>query len=483
MLKICILSFIDFLRRIGMRLSFTSLISIILIIISPLHAQQTSKRNLLTMEEAISRALSRNNRVRATEFAVKKANWDKKHAWTLLFPTVSVNSRYSWIDDSTYALRDFSKYFEDMPEIPGMDIDIPQVVFQKSYYTSLDVTMPLFNSALLNSISIANVSEDMAIQFNKSTRNNVAFMVISTYLFVLKNKEILKLQQDYLELSGLNYEKAERMHDAGRYSKTEALRWKVDLQQQKSVVVNSESALRSTMTIFTRLLNMDMREYIEIENRIPQSLLTESQKLEQFTDEEILALVQLDDNELIQANAALAAAKSNEKISKKLYHNSYTSYLPNLSLSYSYGWRENNTVELDDYSPQTLMVNLSMPLFTGFKNVTSTKAAYYDYKRSYEDFYDQMQNIRLILTETVNKIINLKTQRQLAATNVEFTEKNYSIVEQQKEKGLVSNIDFIDAKLNWQNAKLNDISAHYDFITAMVELYYLLGKLDKVIEY
>ena len=55
---------------------------------------------------------------------------------------------------------------------------------------------------------------------------------------------------------------------------------------------------------------------------------------------------------------------------------------------------------------------------------------------------------------------------------------NYRIVEQQKEQGFVSNLDFIDAKLNLQNAKLNDISAHYDFITAMVELYYLLGKVD-----
>jgi len=86
-----------------------------------------------------------------------------------------------------------------------------------------------------------------------------------------------------------------------------------------------------------------------------------------------------------------------------------------------------------------------------------------------------------MLTETVNKIINLKTQRELSKANVEFSEHNYRTVSLQKEKGLISNIDFIDAKLNLQNAKLNDISTNYDFISAMVELYYMLGKLNLLI--
>ena len=67
------------------------------------------------------------------------------------------------------------------------------------------------------------------------------------------------------------------------------------------------------------------------------------------------------------------------------------------------------------------------------------------------------------------------------ATNVSFNEKNYSVIEQQKEKGLVSNLDFIDAKLNLQNSKLENINTHYDFISAMTELFYLLGKLNNVI--
>jgi len=457
------------------KILFSLILTFLLFTFVSAQESNSSNKVYLTLEESISKALSQNNQVKASEFAMRKADWDTKHAWTQFFPTVSLNAHYSWIDDSTFALRDFRRYLP-----PQMNI--PQTVFQESYYTSIDMTMPIFNGAILNGLYIANAAEDASIQMNESTKRNIVYLVTSTYLNVLKLSDVLKLQKEYQNLSQLNFEKAGRLYNAGRYSKTEVLRWKVELQQQKSVVVNSESQLRTANTMLKRLVNIEMQKDIEINNLIPESLKLESDKLISITDQQILQLIQLNDEELIEVNAALAAAESNKEISRHLYHNSYSSYMPNVNLNYSHAWQENNTIELDDYSPKTLMVNFSMPLFTSFQNFTSVKSSYYEYKANEENFYDQLQNTRLVLTETANKIINLKTQKELSETNVAFNEKNYNVIEQQKEKGLVSNLDFIDAKLNLQNSKLDNINTHYDFISAMVELYYLLGKLDGVIK-
>jgi outer membrane protein TolC len=127
------------------------------------------------------------------------------------------------------------------------------------------------------------------------------------------------------------------------------------------------------------------------------------------------------------------------------------------------------------------MVNFRMPIFTSFQNYTQLKSTYYEYRESQEKFYDQLLNLRYILTETVNKLINLKTQKELSKISLEFNERNYRIVDQQREKGLVSNIDFVDAKVNLQNANLDDVNNYYDFIRGMVELYYLLGKLQNIL--
>jgi outer membrane protein TolC len=224
-----------------------------------------------------------------------------------------------------------------------------------------------------------------------------------------------------------------------------------------------------------------MRDFVEVDPNIPEKLYSENEKLNILSDNEILKMIQVEDDILIQANAALSAARSNEDINELSYQNSYADFLPNVSLSYSYAWRENNTPMWDDYSPQTLMINFSVPLFTGFNNYTKLKSSYFEYKKSQETFTDQLQNIRYLLTEAVNKIINLKTQKELSLVNVEYNENNYRVVEQQKEQGLVSNIDFIDARINLQEAKLADVSNRYDFISSMVELYYLLGKLESIL--
>ncbi len=466
-------------NRINFKNIFVVTLTALLLNCITLFAQEEEQPKYITLEDAISRALSLNNQVRASEFALKQATWDKRFAWTQLFPTISFNSNYTWIDDSTFALRDFSRYLQD----PNLPFQIPQTVFQESYYSSFDVNMPIFNGSLLNGLSIAGANQDMASQVDESTRRNIIFLTISSYLNVLKGQEVLNLQKEYLELSKLNYEKAERLYDAGRSSKTEALRWKVEFQQQKVTVVNSESTLRSLKATLNRVLNIDMHHDLKTENILSEKLDQESKKLLSLSDAEIIAMSRLDNDQLIKSNAALKAGKLGEEISYLQYRNSYASFMPDISLTYSYAWRENNTVALDDYSPKTLMVNFSLPLFNSFQDYTKLKSVYYEYKKGQEDFAEQIKDTRYIITETVNKVINQKTQNELSVLNVEYNENNYYTVEKQKERGLISNIDFIDAKLNLQNARLDKISNQYDFVSSIVELYYLLGKVDHLVDY
>ena len=58
--------------------SVVLLIIIFLVIGKPLISQDNSGSVYLTMENAIARALARNNQVKAAEFGIKKATWDKK---------------------------------------------------------------------------------------------------------------------------------------------------------------------------------------------------------------------------------------------------------------------------------------------------------------------------------------------------------------------------------------------------------------------
>ncbi len=439
-------------------------------------AQNPNNKVFLTLQGSISRALQGNNQLKSSYYGLQKAKWDKYRAWTQFLPTANFSSRYMHIDDQTLRERDFRSY---MP--PELRDQIPQTVFQESYYTAIDVSMPIFNGVLLNGLRIANASKKTAQKMNESTRNNILFQVINSYLAVLKSKDLLQLQKDFTNLAKLNYEKAGRQQLAGRYSENELLFWEIDYQSQQSSLINTESILRTSKAVLTNLINMDMFTDFEVESTIPINILNEAEKFANLSNNEILKMIRLSDDELIKANAALTASQLQTKLSKLLFKNTYASYLPNVDLLYSHAWRENNTLELDDYSPKTFIINFSIPLFTSFQNFSNVKSSYYDYRQSEEEHQNQLDNIRFVLSETANKIIDLKTQRELSKLNVKYSQNNYRVIEQQKERGLISNIDFINTKLALQNNELTDITNQYDFISAIIELNYLLGKLDQVV--
>jgi len=440
-------------------------------------SQNSNDKVYLTLQGSISRALQDNNQLQSSYYGLQKAKWDRHRAWTQFLPTANLSSRYMRIDDQTLAERDFRRY---MP--PELQAQMPQTVFQESYYTAIDVSMPIFNGVLLNGLRIANAGKKTAQKMNESTRNNILFQVINGYLAVLKSEDLLQLQKDFTDLAKLNFEKAERQQLAGRFSENELLFWEIDYQTQQSSLIGTESILRTTKSVLTNLIGMDMFTDFDVESTIPINILDEADKFSNLSNTEILQMIKFSDDELIRANAALASSQSSTRLSKLLYKNTYSSYMPNVSLLYTHAWRENNTIDLDDYSPKTYMVNLSIPLFTSFQNFSNVKSSYYDYRQSEENHQNQLDNIRFVLSETANKIIDLKAQRELSRLNVKYSQNNYRIIEQQKERGLISNIDFINTKLALQNNELTDITNQYDFITAIIELYYLLGKLDEVVK-
>ena len=429
----------------------------------------------LTLEACLRQALSSNRELQAAGFAAEKANWDRRNAWSQFAPRVSFNTEVTRIDEQTLAERDFSRYFP--PEIP-----VPRVAFRTSYYSSFQAHIPIFDAELINGLSVATTGQAAAERTREAIRDRILLQVTSGYLEVLKRGAMLELQREFLVLTGLNVEKAERMHRAGRYSKLDLLRWQVEHQGQKSSVAAGESALRDATVRLRRLLNLRTLHVDALADRVPDRLEAEVARVAGLSEAEIRKLAGVDSRTLVDGNAMLAAAEQDRERSRLVYRGQYSSYLPDVSLSYSTAWRRNDTPALDEYRPSTVMLNLSVPLFTGFRNLSRLKSAQFSYRAQDTRFSDMIDETRQTLGETVNRIVNLKTQRELIRTSLTFNENNYRIVSREKEMGRVSNLDVIDAKLNLQNARLLEITTQFDLTSAVIELSYLMGGLDDLVE-
>lgn len=434
-----------------------------------------AEESRLTLEACLRQALSANRQLQAARFAAEKATWDRRNAWSQFAPRVSFNTEVTRIDEQTLAERDFSRYFP--PEIP-----VPRVAFRTSYYSSFQAHIPIFDAEIINGVSVATTGQAAAERTSEAIRDRILLQVTSGYLDVLKRGAMLELQREFLVLTGLNVAKAERMHLAGRYSKLDLLRWQVEHQQQKSSVAAGESALRDATVRLRRVLNLRSLHADALVDRVPDRIEAEVARVAGLSDAEIRRFAGVDSRTLVDGNAMLAAAEQDRERSRLVYRGQYSSYLPDVSLSYSTAWRRNDTLALDDYRPSTVMLNLSVPLFTGFRNLSRLKSAQFSYRAQDTRFSDLVDETRQALGETVNRIVNLKTQRELVRTSLAFNENNYRIVSREKEMGRASNLDVIDAKLNLQNARLLEITTQFDLTSAVIELRYLMGGLDDLIE-
>ena len=82
-----------------------------------------------------------------------------------------------------------------------------------------------------------------------------------------------------------------------------------------------------------------------------------------------------------------------------------------------------------------IMLNMSVPLFTGFRNLSRLKSALFSYRAQDTRFSDLVDETRQTLGETINRIVNLKNQRELIRTSLDFNENNYRIVSRKRNWG------------------------------------------------
>jgi outer membrane protein TolC len=262
----------------------------------------------------------------------------------------------------------------------------------------------------------------------------------------------------------------------------EVLRWTVDYQQQRGRVVSTEAALRNAAADLRRLVHSSESDSLVADANLPAALVTDSERFAALPDDSIRAVARIAPPALLQENPNLAAAQAREEVSRLRYKNAQAAYLPDLSLSYSYAWRENNTVALDEYATTRLSVQLRFPIFTGFDNLTSMKSTYYDYKEQAARLSDQVWETRAALDRAANRVVDLKYQRLLHEATVELTERTWDITAREKAQGLASNLDLIDARLNLQSAQVDGVASRYDLMSAVVELHYLTGRIGKLFE-
>mgnify|MGYP000666262628 CR=1 FL=1 len=210
-----------------------------------------SSKAIWTLKECIDYALSNNLQVKRSELSLELSSIDKRQARLALLPDANAfaSSGYNW----------------------GRGIDPVTNQFissQRNGYMSLGASggIDIFNGfRLQNTIKQASMEFEASEEDLSKTRNDVTLSVISLFVNVVFNIELLANARLQLASSQQQYERTQKLVAAGSLPKSNELNLDAQVATNELNLINQENALNLSVLQLQQALQIPANDEFDVE--------------------------------------------------------------------------------------------------------------------------------------------------------------------------------------------------------------------------
>lgn len=431
----------------------------------------------LSLQEAIDLALSENPTIKVADLEIERYDYVRKETMGNLYPTLSVGGTY------TYAVvkSEISK---------GLSFGADNTIA-----ASAEVGLPLVMPAVWRSIKMTEVQMENAVEQARASRIDLVNAVKKAYYNILLAEQSLAVLRSSEATVSKTVEDTRVQYEHGLASEYNLLTAEVQLSNLQPSIIQTANSI----DIAKRLLKM----YLSLPENVDLALVG---TLDDFRNailnggEELTTDIS-NNSQLRQLDIQAELLQQNLKLTQ-------TSRMPSLvafgQFSYS-----GNDMQRPDFSammgggaaggttggatgdagtaeavkksfywqhPISVGVQLSVPIFSGFKNTNKVKQVrnqirQLDIQRDYLAKSTDVQvrtSINNLLTAREKMFANEKTVAQ--------AQKAYDISNTRYKAGAGTILELNTAELSLTQAKLNYSQAIYDYLSAKADYDKIIGK-------
>ena len=443
-----------------------------------------------TLLECVNIALEKNINIQQSEFDLEGADIDKDDAIGNFLPRINAQSQHIWNNGLSQNITN------------GL---IENLTTQfSSFGGNLGVTL-FSGKQNINQLARANLNI-IARQYQlEDMKDDISLFVANSYLQVMFNKELEKVQRYQLEIAKQELERTQLRISAGVQTEAEIYEIEANLASQGQALVQSENATRlSLISLAQSLLITDYENFdiADVNFNVPlsQILLEKPKKI----FEKSLTLR----NDIKVAATNIEIAKTDINLAKG-------ALLPTLSAFYNYNTRisysdrfietgnfietpigvvkEDGSLVVSQFPERTITdplsfgdqfrqndghsygLALNIPIFNGLSIKNNIKRRKLNLKRSETQF----EQTKLDLENTINQAFN---NAEGAYKFYEASEKTlkarkeaYFIAEKQFEAGVLNSYDFVQIKQRYDISASDNVRAKYDYIFKLKVLEFYFG--------
>ena len=321
---------------------------------------------------------------------------------------------------------------------------------QDGNQVSLSGKLPLYSGGKNQAnIKKAKIGVESASLTTQREQENLKLNVIKAYYDALESKKTVGVRQETVDKYQEHYTNVSQLYAAGSKAKIDVIRSQVELSDARQNLIKAENSYEVDLA--------ELRNYLNIDRSEPLNLTTDFSYL--AFDKDMSACLdyayanrkdlQVDKNKLLQQEQAIKAAKAG--------------YLPTLNLSVGLSDSQRFHPSSENSHTASAALGLDWNIFDSGVIRAQVKSAETDRDIAKLNYLKDKEDIDLAVRQAYYNMREAEKRFNSTQDAVHQAEEDAFIAREKYRAGEGLMLDIIDAQEALSTARLNYISAQYDY--------------------
>jgi len=338
--------------------------------------------------------------------------------------------------------------------------------FDRDTY-NLSIKQPLFHLYVFDEIKKSkSVLNENRIRQNDS-ESIIILESIRHYFNLIKQKNLLSLNQLKKELNYVRYQNSKTLLESGNITLQDYENYKNDFNRSKIDVEISKDNLIETKNQVYMFSGKELNDINDIK------LINLDH--ETFNTNEIILDANLN-------NSSIKLAKQNIKKSRHEIASQKSRHYPTIDLIAEYDYVDitqgGSQFGATTQEDSSISLVLNFPIYNGGFQTSKTREARLKYQKARLDYAASKRSIRSDLIDTLNDFNTNKKLYDLSRDVVESYLKSYQSAQLGYERGIYTDTQLLETKIKYHTSVHDSKNIMMDYLFSKMKLYYLQDKIS-----
>lgn len=390
-----------------------------------------------TLRDCLDYALANNIQIKKSKISHQSGLEDTKEARARLFPSLTASVTQGFVNYPSSGVADNNSY---------------------SGNYSVTANWTLFDGGqryqALKQQKLQNTIDELGVSQNE---NDIRISLIQAYMQVLYSMEAVRINENTVEVSRAQRDRAVELLKAGSISKVDLAQLESQYSTDQYQLVVSRTTLDNYKLQLKQLLELDITQ--EIELVMPE--LTDEDILEPLPDKKVIYATSLSVMPEIESGKLAVDVAELEK--KK----AWGAFLPTLSMNAGIGTGHLSGTDYTfgsqiwDQFNESIGLTISIPIFSNRQYKTAYNKAKYALTTSRLDLADSEKQLLRDVESVYLDAISAQNQYTSATERLSYVTESYTLTEEQFNLGMKNTVELLTEKNNFLTAQQERLQAKY----------------------